>query len=149
MKVILLSDVAKVGKKYDVKDISSGFARNLLIPKGLAKPATSEALRAVENLRKQKDAEAKLRNELLHQSLSSLYGKTITMVKKATGDGHLFGGIGADDIVALVKEKERIELLPDFIVLEKAIKTTGEHKIPVRVGDMKGEFTLRISKESD
>ncbi|MBU6232265.1 50S ribosomal protein L9, partial [Patescibacteria group bacterium] len=79
MKVILIKDVPKLGSRYEVKDVSSGHATNLLIPQGLALAATPDALKRLETQRKQAEAERKIHEDLLVKNIKDLDGKTITI----------------------------------------------------------------------
>ena len=83
MKIILLKDVPKVGKRYETKEISDGYALNLLIPKGLAVAATSDMVKKFELERSRDEGERKIRQELLLKNLKELEGVTVTMTEKA------------------------------------------------------------------
>ena len=72
MKIILLKDIAKVGKRYDVKDVNSGHALNFLIPKGLAVSATKEAIKRIDLEKARKAGEIKVQNELLESNIQAL-----------------------------------------------------------------------------
>lgn len=145
MKVILLRDVAKIGRKYEVKNVSSGHAMNFLIPKGLAEVATPSSLSNLEKLKVRHDDEIKVKEDLLIKNIKDIEGTRIEMVEKANELGHLFAGIHAHEIVPFIKEQTRLEILAQHIVLEKPIKEIGEHKIPVKIQDTTAEFTLVVT----
>src|SRR3989344_3849438 len=104
MKVILLQDVNKLGKKYEVKNVSDGHARNFLIPKGLVKPATKEALEWLELQREilRKTAEDDLKKT--EDRVSSIDGQELMIQVKLGDEGQLFESINAQKISEKLKE---------------------------------------------
>ncbi len=145
MKIILLHDVAKVGKKYDVKTVSDGYALNLLIPKGLAEVATPSVLKKVEQLKKEDTAHKKVQEDLLLMNLKAISGVTLEMAEKANEKGHLFAGVHKTEIIAKMKSEKHIDLLPDFIMLDKPIKEVGEHRVEIKVKDTSVKLKLVIT----
>ena len=144
MKVILLHDVPKVGSKYEVKNVSDGHALNFLIPKELAVGANPAALKRIEKLKAEDSAHKKVQEDLLFMNLKALDGLTIEISEKANEKGHLFAGVHKAEIIAKLKEKH-IDVLPDFIVLDKPIKEVGEHMIEIKVKDKTAKFKLVIT----
>ncbi len=144
MRVILRQDIKGVGRKYEVKDVSEGYASNFLFPRKLAESATPDAIKKVELLKSQNIAEVEIRENLAKKSLEVLKDVVVTLTKKANEKGSLFSSIHVEEISEALKGQTNIDLLPDFINLEKPIKNIGDHKIEVVVGKNKGEFTLRI-----
>lgn len=144
MKIILLQDVAKVGKKYDVKTVSDGHALNLLIPKGLAITADASAIKRVEKLKSEDTAHKKIQEDLLLMNLKAVEGVTLEISEKANEKGHLFAGVHKTEIIAHMKADKHIDLLPDFIVLDKPIKEVGEHEIDLKVKDKSVKLKLII-----
>lgn len=147
MKVILLKDVAKVGKRYDLKEVADGFGRNFLIGRGLALAATPDALQKLASWKSGQEADLKVKNDLLTKALADLKNQTLTITVKANDEGHLFAGLRADDLVKAVKEVSKIELDPTWIVLDKPIKLTGQHAITIKAGDLSGLLNLVINKK--
>ncbi|MCR4330824.1 MAG: 50S ribosomal protein L9 [Patescibacteria group bacterium] len=146
MKVILLRDIAKVGNKYDVKEISSGHVRNFLLPKGLVQIATDKALKAVEEKKKMSDTLRKTHEDLLIKNIESLKGETITMREKANEKGHLFAGIHKEEIVPEIKKQTRLDIDPEYIELSEPIKELGEHEITVSAHGKSVTFKLEVEK---
>lgn len=144
MKVIFLKDVPKVGKKFETKDISDGYALNFLIPKGLAQAATKDAVKRLETLKAKDEAERKIQEDLLLKNLKEIEGKTITLSEKANEKGHLFAGIHKVELIPAIESQTRVQIHPDFILLDKPIKEVGEHPITVAVKDKKATFTLEV-----
>lgn len=148
MRVVLLQDVPKVGRRYDIKDVSDGFALNSLIPKGLAETATPKAVKKVELVKKQEMEQKKIRQDLMLKNFDDLKGVKIEMEKTANKEGHLFAAIHQTEIATAVKEQTRLDIDPDCVVLEKPIKAVGEHEVEVKVGERAVKFTLNIAAKA-
>jgi len=144
MKIVLTKDVKGVGKKHDVKTVADGFALNSLIPQGAAEVATVGVIKRVELVKKQEAAERKVKEDLLSKNLKSLHDAVVEVTVGANEKGHLFAGMHTDEIAPLVKNSTGIDILPEFIQLEKPIKTTGEHKIDVKVQGKSATFVLKV-----
>ncbi len=147
MKIILLKDVPKVGKKYELKEISDGYALNLLIPRGLAIAATKEAIKRIDLEKSRDEGEKKVHHELLMKNLAELEGVTVTMVEKANEKGHLFAGVHKLEIIPAIQKQTRLQIDPEHIVLDKPIKEVGMHSVEVKVGDKSIKFSLDIKGE--
>lgn len=144
MKIILTTDVAKLGRKNDVKEVNSGYALNMLIPKGLAIAATPAALKRAEGAKAAAEGERKVQEELLAKNMKDLENVTLTISGKANEKGHLFAGIHKDVIVAELLKQAKLSLDPSFIQLEHPIKEAGEHTIEVKAGGRPGKFKLVV-----
>lgn len=138
MKIILLKDVAKIGRRYETKEVADGFAVNSLIPQRLAIPATPEAVKRVAIELAREAGEKKVQDELITKQLQTLDGTTVTYTGKKNEKGHLFAGLHAKEIAELVHVK------PEHIVLAKPIKEVGNHIIQIEVGGKKATVTLSI-----
>jgi len=132
MKVILLQDVPGTGRKYDVKEVKDGYGRNFLIARNLAKPATAQAIKKLEEQKKIFDEEKKIQEDLLEKTLAGLENLKITIDAKENEKGHLFAGIHAKEIKEALKKQHHLEIPEDMIELNKPIKETGEHKIKIK-----------------
>ena len=146
MKIILLKDISKVGKRYDVKDVASGYALNLLIPRGDAVAATPEALKRVERLKAAAEGERKLHQELLFKNLAGLDGATLTVSGKANERGHLFAGLHREGLAAELLKQTGLQIDPAMIELEHPIKALGEHPIRVNAEGKSVAFKLLVVK---
>ncbi len=144
MKVILLLQVRNIGNKYEIKNVSDGYAMNFLFPKKLAEIATDAAVKRLMGKKAAADGEQKIHEDLLMKNLKDLEGVRIEMMESANDKGHLFAGIHAAEIVPVLMEQTRLQILPEYINLEKPIKTSGEHVIEVRVQNVKVTFTLVV-----
>jgi large subunit ribosomal protein L9 len=144
MKVILLKNVPKIGARFEVKDVSAGHATNFLIPKGLAEIATESSIKRIETVKAQADAERKIHEDLLMKNLVDMQGVVIEMEESANEQGHLFAGIHKEEIIPEIKKQTQLEILPEYINLEKPIKEVGEHEIEVKVQDKVAKFKLIV-----
>lgn len=144
MKVILLKDIAGVGRRFEVKNVAEGYATNFLFPRKLANIATDEAVNRLK-LEKLKDEESKkIQDELLERSMDELNGKKIVIKAKASEAGHLFAGIHKKDISDALKNQVGVEIGEDQFVLPDSIKSIGVYKIPLNLDNKKREFELEI-----
>ncbi len=141
MKIILLKDVAKIGKKYETKEVSDGFAVNSLIPQRLAIAATPDAVKRVALELAREVGEKKVQEELMNKSLQALDGKIVTYIGKTNDKGHLFAGLHAKDIAELVGMKA------EYIILDKPLKEVGQHTIKIKIADKAATFTLSIQSK--
>ena len=145
MKIILLKDVAKIGKKYDIKDVSDGYAQNMLLPRGLAKLATKDAIAKVEQLKANDLTAKKIQEELLLKNLEIIKNLKLELKEKTNEKGHLFAGITKEILHSELVKKTRLNIDISSIKLDKPIKEVGEHKVLVEVLGKKAEFTLVVS----
>ncbi|MEX0933754.1 MAG: 50S ribosomal protein L9 [Candidatus Paceibacterota bacterium] len=147
MRIILLQDIAKIGKKYEEKNIANGYARNALIPQGKAILATPENRKHVATKKEVREQKWQDKEERLEKALSGLSDEKITVRVKANEKGHLFAGIGKEEISALLKKEGIIDIEPRFIECDGVIKEVGEHSVGLYLGDKKGEIVLRVQAE--
>ena len=147
MEVILREDIDKLGSRGQVVKVASGYARNFLLPRRLAVPATEANRKIVEqerqaHLRK----EAKLKTEA--QDLGKLLvGVSVTIAQKAGEADQLFGSVTAKDVAdALAAKNFTVDRRK--VQLDEPIKQLGEYKVPVRLHkDVTAEITVTVVKE--
>jgi large subunit ribosomal protein L9 len=144
MKVILLQDVANVGRRFEVKDVPTGHALNMLIPRRMAEPATPENLKRLAARTAHKAAETAAVNASFADVIARLGGTTETMTVEANEQGHLYEGQKAADIAALLQSKG-FNITPAQVVVDHPIKETGEHTITLREGAHTATFTLAVT----
>ncbi len=146
MKVILLTDIPKVGNRYDVKDFKEGYAQNVLISKGLAILATPHELGKVADykakLQKGKENEIKSFKELI----SAIDNRTVVIKSKANEKGHLFSAIKNKDVAQAIKSEAGVDIEEDAIVFINPIKELGTHTVKIKKGDQEGECTIVVEK---
>ncbi len=143
MKVIFLEDVMNVGKKYELKNVSDGYARNFLFPKMLAKRATPSAIKEMEKEKARKKEEKDVRHDILEKNIGDLKDLRLVVKRKINEKGHLFDAVDAKDLSRELLEQNRLEIPEDIIELEKPIKEIGEFKIKIK----DAEFTLVVEGE--
>lgn len=132
MKVILLQDVKKMGKKGDVIEASDGYARNYLFPRKLAEEATANALHVVnakkENERKKKLAELEAAQKLA----AELKGKEVTINAKAGDNGRLFGAITNKDVAEAINSEFNLSIDKKKVVVN-TIKVARTYEVEVKL----------------
>lgn len=147
MKVILLKDVKNLGKKFEIKEVKNGYARNYLIPKGLAKPATEEVLKWVEM---QKEIEQKKAEEELKKTqelASSVDGLEITIPVKVNEKGQPFETITSSKISEKLEELG-FKIKKQQIELAKPIKELGEFPIKIHFEhNLEAEIKVIVAEE--
>ncbi len=133
MVVILLKDVKGVGKSGDVVKVSDGYARNMLIPKGIASEATEGNVR---NLEKQKAIKEEQRQKELAEArkLADKIGEIkVTLTTKSGEGGRLFGSITSKDISEALADQHKISIDKKKFVLENPIKHTGDFEVDIKI----------------
>ena len=133
MKVVLRSDLDGVGKKGDVIEVSDGYARNFLLPRGKAIVATDGIQSQANAMRRSRDLKDAKDREAAETIARTLVPKVIRIEAKSGTEGRLFGSVTTADIVAAVNDQAGIELDRRTLHLEEPIKTTGTHEVPVRL----------------
>lgn len=140
MKVILLQDIENIGKKFEIKEVKNGYARNFLIPKGLVRPATEEALKWLENQKEIEDEKAKEELKKVQELASSIDGLEVIIPTKIGEEGQLFEKITSQKILEKIKElgfeinKNQIELSQPFGELgEFPVKIKFEHNLEAEI----------------
>src|SRR3989344_2347808 len=128
MRVILLKDVPKTGQIGSVKDVSDGYALNYLFPKGLAKTWNASEGSKLENQKNERMA----LSEKAAKEIIGLDGEILEISGKTNEKGHLFAGIGGEDVSEALKKKFGVKVLPEEVMLARPIKETGEHEVPIR-----------------
>ena len=132
MKVILLDDVAKVGRRGEVRDVSDGYARNFLLPKKLALTATPGNLKGLDHIKRQQEAKAgriKSDAETVRDRIEALVYEER---RQASEEGKLFGSVTAQDVVEFL-ERSQIRVERRRVHLDEPIKTLGESAVTIRV----------------
>ncbi len=148
MKVILLKDVAKIGRRFDVVTVPDGFALNKLIPKNLAEGATPENLKRLQNLsaKVQKDRESE---ELsFNEALAKLKDTQVEIAVETNNEGRMFQALKADAIAEAVKAAIGYNLGAEHIIMKTPVKTSGEHEVELVSGKVHGVLRLNIISKS-
>lgn len=144
MKVILLKDVKGVGKKFEEKEVSPGFATNFLIPRKLAVAVTGSTAAQVRALKESLEKRQEIERQTLTETVSELANTEIKIQSKANEKGHLFAAFTKEKISEILKNEKRFNIDPDFIEIDHPIKEVGAHRIPVRIREKETHFTLVV-----
>ena len=147
MKVILQKDIRGKGKKGQMIEVAEGYARNFLLPKGDAIPATADAMntmRLQEKAKAKADAEAKAAAQAIAEQLK---GIQVKIPCKGGEGGKLFGSISTKEIAEAVKEQLDLEVDKKKIQLTNPIKSTGEMDVPIKL-HTKVTARLKVHVES-
>ncbi len=133
MKVILLKDVKSLGKTGDIVKVSDGYARNMLLPKKLAKEATEGNIRSLEN-KKAAEAEQKAQDkEAAEKIKAQLQNEVITLKSKGGDGGRLFGAVTNVDIAEAIKAQKGFDIDKKKIRIPSPIKTVGTHEAEIKL----------------
>lgn len=147
MKVILLKDIENVGKKWEVKEVRDGYARNYLFPNNMAKPATSNSLvEEAELLRLKEEARAQKALEKVEALASSLDGYELKIPMTVAEDGTLYAAVNARQIASSLKEAG-FNVPQKHIKLESPIKELGEFPVTLEF-DHGLESEIRVIVEA-
>jgi large subunit ribosomal protein L9 len=147
MKVILLQNVEDVGKKYEVKEVKDGYARNFLIVKKLAKPATKQALKWLDSQKENIEKEASEELKKFQELASNLDDLEVQITLKVGDEGQLFESVNAQKIAEKLKEMG-FEVKKSQIDLSEAIKQIGEFKVKINLEhNLEAEINLSILPE--
>lgn len=149
MRVILLQDVEKIGKKYEVKDVSNGHARNFLIPKGLVKPVTEESLKWLEVQQEVLKEKAEQDLKKVQGLATSLDGQEIMMPVKVGEGKQLFEAISVQKIFEKLKEIG-FDVKKTQIILAEPIKELGEFPVKIRFShNLEVEIKVIVTEEKE
>ena len=149
MKVLLNESLKNVGQAGEIKEVKNGYARNYLIPRGLATMATSGTVRQAESQR-QAEERREARNISANQSLGDkVAAAAITLRARVGEQGRLYGAITASDIATALTAEVGREIDRRRVELEEPIRQLGEYKVPVRLArDIVPEVTVVVEKDA-
>ncbi len=150
MTVLLMTDVENLGRVGDVVEVKGGFARNYLLPKGLAAEPSPLAVKAAQKERERLEAERQARIAALKEVAGRMGGIEVTMSAAANEDGHLYGSVSARDIVAKLAEIGYPDLQPSQVRMEHALRQLGEHEVTMHLGeDVDAEIKVTVVRSEE
>lgn len=132
VKVIFLQNIKGVAQIGDIKNVADGYARNFLIPKNFARPATAEAEKQAKILKKRRESENLANKENATEMMRTMEGLILEFEEGANEEGYLYGSINAKKIVKELA-KNKIKIKEDLINLPEPIKTVGEHEVELEL----------------
>ena len=146
MKVILLKEIKNLGHSGDIKDVALGYARNYLIPQGLAEEATSQAIAEAQARKEKMAKQAEADLEKAESIVSKLEGQTVEISAKASSEGTLYAAVAASKVAAALKSKG-FDIKKDQIKLD-AVKEIGEHEVVIDLDHgLEARITLVVNSE--
>ena len=141
MKVMLCEDIRKLGWLGDVVEVAEGYARNYLLPQGLAKPATEANLRSIAKEKAKRAEERTLEAEKLKVVAEAVEGAEAVVAAKANEQGVLFGSVGAGEIAQNLRE-QGFEIADEFVDMHEHIKNVGTAHVKLTFGE---DLTATVS----
>lgn len=147
MKVILMQDVKGQGKRGQLIEVSDGYARNYLLPRGLAQAATADSINTMKMNDKAKAEQIAREKARALEIVEQL--KTLTVVVKAKGGGagRLFGAVTSEEIAKALKAQTGIEIDRKKIVQDEAIKNVGTYHLKCKLGhEISGTMTVKVEE---
>jgi len=135
MKVVLHEAVPQLGNRGDIVDVADGYARNFLIPKGVAQKATPGVEAQAEAMRKAWQQRNAANREAAEALATQLVTKTIAISARASGEGKLFGSVSVHDVVTAIEEQTGVELDRKMVDLGDGIKALGAYSVTVQPHD--------------
>ena len=144
MIVILKRDVKGTGKAGDVVKVSDGYARNMLLPKGLAEEATKNNVHTLEKAKEKREEEERQARAAAEKQAEEMKNMKVEIITKAGEGGKLFGSITTKDIADALKEQHGLNIDKRKIVLDQPIKEVGVKRVKVKIYP---EITATIAVE--
>ena len=145
MEIILKEDVEKLGNKGEVVEVADGYARNYLLPKGLAVFATKENLNQLKQQLKKEERKEEERREEAQEIADKLSELELEFAVKAGEEGRLFGSVTDKDIAESIEEEISVEIDKKDIKMDDNIKELGAHKIEIDLyKDIKAELKVKV-----
>ena len=148
MRVILRTDMNDLGKRGDIIEVADGFARNYLVPKGMAFKASDGAQSQAKAMRRGRDLRDAQDRSAAEEVATTLVAKVVTITARAGGEGKLFGSVTASDIAAAVEEQTGVAVDRRKLDLPEPVKALGTHVIPVKLhSDVQFPITVEVVAE--
>jgi len=148
MKIILLENIPKLGKKYEIKEVSEGYAVNFLIPKKLAVAATSQKIKEIENLKKQEELKNQKIQALFKEWAEKIKNTTLDFRLKTDKSGKTFGSVTKEDIAKQLEKTSGIKIEEKQIILDEHIKKVGDYVIKIKFSpEIETELKIHVLSE--
>jgi large subunit ribosomal protein L9 len=145
MKIVLRDDVENLGRKGDVVDVADGYARNFLVPRGLAMKATKGVVAQADAMRRNRAAREERERSAAMAQADVLSGIRLEIPARAGEGGKLFGSVTAGDVAEALLAQKGVEVDRRRVGLDEPVKDVGEVEVVVRLhGDVDAAFTLVV-----
>ena len=149
MKLILNSDVTKLGRKGDIVDVAKGYARNYLLPKNLAIVATDSNISIAEKIQEKRIAEITESEELAESIKVALADAHLVIPQKSTDEGTLYAAVANNEIVEVIEKFSGFKIEESQIELNDQVKEIGLHNIKIRISeDVDFDVVLEVIPET-
>jgi large subunit ribosomal protein L9 len=146
MKIILLDDVPKLGRRGEVRDVSDGYARNYLVPQKLALAATAGNLRNLESIKATQDGRVSRLRAQAEAQAQAIEALSFSQVRQASDEGRLFGSVGRADIAAFLLQNG-VDVDRRRVMLDEPIKALGEFSVPIRLhSEVTAQLKVSVSR---
>ena len=147
MKIVLLENIDKLGKKYEIKEVSDGYARNFLIPKGLAKLATAKNIKTAKIKKEKELKEAEEQLKKVQKIAAKIEGQEITIPLKTGEKGQLFESV-TDQMIGKKLAEMGFEIKKSQIEMSKPIKKIGEYPVKINFEHgLEAEIKVIVTEE--
>ncbi|QXC59856.1 50S ribosomal protein L9 [Aquihabitans sp. G128] len=148
MRLILRSDVSGVGNKGDVVEVTNGYGRNFLLPRGLAFVATAGAESQAEGMRKSRDVKDAAARQAAEEVAKKLVNSPVTIPARVGAEDKLFGSVTSADVVEAILAQKDVEIDRKQVQLHDPIRTIGTHMVPIKL-HANVEFPVTVEVVSD
>ena len=146
MRVVLRADVSRLGNKGDVLDVADGYARNYLVPRGLALQASPGVVDQAAVMRRSRDVRDARERAAAEEVARALVPQVVRIAARAGGGGRLFGSVTTTDVADAVREQTGIELDRRRLHLEEPIREVGTHRVTARLhADVEFPVTVEVA----
>lgn len=146
MKIILAKDISNVGRKDEIKEVNDGYARNFLLPRNFAIPATPENLKKISSQKEQKERILSLELQKYRETAQKLKSLTLNFKVRVGEKGKAFGSVNSSKIAEALRQKG-IEINKEWLE-EEHLKNMGEKTVKIRFPhEIEGEVKVKIEKE--
>ena len=150
MKVILLEDVKKLGKRGEIVEVSDGYAKNFVIPKKLGVEANDKHMNEWKNEKRREDKLAAVRLEDAKALADKIGGATVEIAMRGGTSGKVFGAVSTKEIALAAKKQHDLDIDKKKIVLDEPIKAFGVVELPVKLHpEVTAKLTVKVVQKED
>jgi len=143
MKLLLRDDVSKLGKAGDMVDVADGYARNFLLPRGIAYIATAENEKRIAAEARRRAEKELARVDSLKELAKLLDGRSVTIKARANEEQKLFGSVGPDEVAEAIRSEHGAQVDPEHVALDDHIRELGVFDVAIRL-DASIESTVKV-----
>lgn len=149
MEILLLQDIAGIGKKNDLLIVGDGFALNCLLPQRKALVATPTVRKRYADQIRKRAEEKEREKQTQQQAAATLAGKSIQLARKVTKTGKLYAAVSADEISTALKDQHGLTFSASSIVLSEPLKVVGTTQVQIRVGESTHPLSVIVTEQKE